>query len=441
MSLVNDMLRDLDERKRDGTPGYRPVPKKAYKIWRWIWMVLTILLLAIVVFFMARELGTNINPSMNISMKNTAEDSKGAPVSGNIETLRTDKNSDALAAEVVTLVNNVRVINWTSQTPQRGYLTFWLDQVKPFVVYKKTATTLDIGIDETRLTAGLPDIDSALLSTIEIIPEEGQSRFRLVTHAPVQFTVKFKQNPARLKIDIVSPEVVRSDSSEGLEKSDVAIIGTAAITSGDSPAQATADTPNAVQPSGQWKKSLNTLPTDSSTVRSARRLLNQQRPDEALSLLQKFVKQTPSSLQSRYLLVQLYLATEQYEVASNALQKTPNNLSWSLLKARALLQQGQARKAIQILERLPGGQNRQDYLALLASGYQQAGQHTEAVSCYLDLLALNPQEARWWINMGVSLEYLGQRTKALDAYRNALQIPDIDTPLKLYARQQTQRLM
>ncbi|SIS87507.1 tetratricopeptide repeat protein [Neptunomonas antarctica] len=497
MSLVNDMLRDLDERKRDSTAGYRAVPKKASKIWRWIWVVLTIFLLGIVLFLMARELSTNTNPrsdmlawfskvqdtnvvvgtraensiinsaitpSMNSSIKSMAEESKGALVSGNIEILQTDNNSDALVVKAHSPVNSISVINWTSQAPHRGHLTFWLDQVTPFVVYEKSATTLDIGIAETRIIAELPDIDSTLLSTLEIIPEEGNSRFKLVTNAPVQFTVKLKQNPARLKIEIAASEVIRSESSEGTENSDVAIIETAAITSGGSQAQVlvvppvdnkvdnsaatavvntrqAAGTRNAVQSSGHWKKSLNTLPTDSSTVRSARRLLNEQHTDEALSLLQQFVNQTPSSLQSRYLLVQLYLATEQYEVAAETLQKSPNNLSWTLLKARALLQQGQAREAIQLLERLPDGQSRQDYLDLLASGYQQVGQHTEAVSRYLDLLALNPQEARWWINMGVSLEHLDQRTKALDAYRNALQIPNIDTPLKLYALQQSQRLM
>ena len=176
-------------------------------------------------------------------------------------------------------------------------------------------------------------------------------------------------------------------------------------------------------------------------MRNARRLLSQQRTDEAMDLLKGYVNTAPSSLQSRYLLVQLYLVTERYTDASAILSTAPDNLSWGLLKARALLQQGEAKQAIRLLEQYPDGQNRQDYLDLLASGYQQTGQHAAAVARYLSLLALNSQEGRWWISLGVSLEHLGQKGKALEAYRSALQIPDLQPSLKQYAQLQSQRLM
>jgi hypothetical protein len=53
MSLVNDMLRDLDDRKRSGSVHHRPVAKQKRTIGRWIWIVLAALTIAAVVYFVA----------------------------------------------------------------------------------------------------------------------------------------------------------------------------------------------------------------------------------------------------------------------------------------------------------------------------------------------------------------------------------------------------
>lgn len=435
MSLVNDMLRDLDERKRDSTTGFRAVAKRDTAAGRWIWVALLIVFMAIVIFFMAKEWGGNT--SVRSGLLSWLDKGQGVVTDNNQpvepKAIRLDNptvdEQESEPKQTAPVLTNVTVINWTSQSPQRGYLTFWLDEVKPFVIYRKTSMTLDIAIDESTLVAGLPDMNALLLPTIEIIPEAGKSRFKLVASAPVEFQPQLKQNPPRLVINVIGSEAKKKSPS-------LAVV----------PEPATLSVKEKVdvvlpQSKGQWKKSLNTLPTDSSTVRNARRLLGQQRTDEALELLKSYIDKTPSSLQSRYLLVQLYLATERYVAALDILQKAPDNLSWSLLKARAFLQQGQARQAIQLLEQYPEGQSQQDYLELIASGYQQAGQHAAAVARYLSLLALNPQEGRWWVSLGVSLEHLGQKSKALDAYRSALQIPDLDQTLKQYAQLQSQRLM
>ncbi len=472
MSLVNDMLRDLDERKREGSSGYRAVAKRDSHAGRWMWIAIFIVLMAIVIFFVVREWGEKINGRVHLlswlDTEQTQPMSADQPPAQESHALTaqqlevqnespaTASSPTQLAEQTPVVLTNISVINWTTQTEHQGTLTFWLDQVKPFMLYGRTSTTLDIAIDESRLAAGLPDIGASLLTAIDIVPDEGKSRFKLVANGPVEFTPQLKQNPARLVVKVIRPAAIvsTSPSTKPLEKKETISVLTdekesaparqtkldlSATESDQTAAEAATQVAN--QKVGQWKKSLNTLPTDSSVVRNARRLLGQQRTDEALDLLKGYVNQTPSSLQSRYLLVQLYLATERYSAASDLLHKVPDNLSWGLLKARTLLQQGEAKQAIQLLEQYPNGQNRQDYLDLLASGYQQAGQHAAAVARYLSLLTLNSQEGRWWINLGVSLEHLGQKEKALDAYRSALQIPDLDQSLKQYAQLQSQRLM
>ncbi|SFG85835.1 tetratricopeptide repeat protein [Neptunomonas qingdaonensis] len=481
MSLVNDMLRDLDERKREGSTGYRAVAKRDSNTGHWIWIALLIALVTIVGFFV-REWGGKINERSDFlswldkEQVQTASTSQ-PPLQESLALIaqQTDVQKEIAAPEpeperkakpeiTAPVTTNISAINWTSQSDLRGTLTFWLDQVKPFVLYSRSTMTLDIAIEESLLAVGLPDISGSLLATIDIVPEEGKSRFKLVASDPVEFSPKLKQNPARLVVEVSRPAPVVSAviPTRSADKETTAVLAAAKTSP---PAQPTAAPRVAVsedatevshtaanttdqragqatgQKAGQWKKSLNTLPTDSSVVRSARRLLSQQRTDEALDLLKDYVNKAPASLQSRYLLVQLYLATERYAPASEILHTAPDNLSWGLLQARAFLQQGQAKHAIELLEQYPDGQSRQDYLDLLASGYQQAGQHAAAVARYLSLLTLNSQEGRWWINLGVSLEHLGQTRKALDAYRSALQIPDLEQSLKQYAQLQSQRLM
>lgn len=474
MSLVNDMLRDLDERKRESSSGYRTVARRDSHTGRWIWIAIFIVLVAIVIFFVVREWGEKINDRVHLlswldneqtQSASTDQLSERNPLALTAQQTKV-QNESAAATPIPTqqseqappVLTNISAINWTSQSKHRGTLTFWLDQVKPFVLYGRTTTTLDIAIDESRLAVGLPDMRASLLSAIEIVSEEGKSRFKLVASGPVEFTPQLKQNPARLVVKVVRPAAMDSAvtstkmvkkkeeiSALKVQKESVSAREPKVELSKDAAeddSAATQTTAQATSPkAGQWKKSLNTLPTDSSVVRNARRLLSQQRTDEALDLLKDYVNKAPSSLQSRYLLVQLYLATERYAAASEILHTAPDNLSWGLLKARALLQQGDAKQAIQLLNQYPDGQNRQDYLDLLASGYQQAGQHAAAVARYLSLLGLNSQEGRWWVNLGVSLEHLGQKEKALDAYRSALQIPDLDQSLKQYAQLQSQRLM
>jgi tetratricopeptide (TPR) repeat protein len=467
MSLVNDMLRDLDERKKGGVVNHQTVAKPKRTTGRWVWIALMMLIMATVLYFVGVELGgkvgerasllsglkqdtladNNVVTNSSVAVEGgVAKSDVAKKVTGNVNALLTEANAGmsevARPEKAASIITDISLISWTATSPQRGHLTFWIDEVKPFILYGKTTSRLDIAIDESRLMTELPDALPSFISAIEIVPEEGKSRFKLIASGPVEFKPQLKQNPARLVISIIAPDAIPSNEVLSAKQADIKAKPATSEPSANKLAQKQTDMAPLLDPQvkGQWTKSLNTLPTDSSTVRNARRLLGQQRTDDAVNLLTQYIEQAPASLQSQYLLVQLYLATERYSHAAALLETAPNNLSWALLKARSLLQQGQAQTAIQLLEQYPNGRNREDYLGLIASGYQQTGQHGAAVARYLSLLGLSPQEARWWVNLGVSLEHLGQNSKALDAYQTALQIPKIEQSLKQYARQQSQRL-
>ena len=457
MSLVNDMLRDLETRQREGATGYRTVPKNGSVSRRSLWLIILILLIMIGVVIarpewteslFAKQSVTSVAAPSPIAQATPVEPS--APVS-------VAAPQEAPVENVVEPVveNQLRVINWTQLDADSGYLTLWLDQVTPFTVLSKEPERFTFKLDQLFSEAKPLEPLPSMLKQLEIKAESTSLVFTIESTEAVTFSPELKQNPPRLKINIglLNPTVAQASVQPDATQAVVAKNNTNASVDTQPQAVSVAPTsPPVAKPSegsstgamaaaGEWRKSTNTQPNDATTVRNARRLLADSRTDEAIQLLQAFVESSKQTAQSRYLLVQLFLATERYTQADRLLKTAPDNLSWALLKARSLLQQSQGVEAIAVLKRFSAGVTREDYLELLAGAYQQAGQHSEAVTQYLSLLALNPQNARWWVNMGVSLEYLGQQAKALDAYRSALKIPTIDTSLKQFAQRQAERLI
>ena len=65
------------------------------------------------------------------------------------------------------------------------------------------------------------------------------------------------------------------------------------------------------------------------------------------------------------------------------------------------------------LNRYPG------YYALLAGLYQKNEQHEHAASIYLKLIKKTPKQSQWWLGMAISLEKLGKMAEAKSAYIKA----------------------
>lgn len=96
------------------------------------------------------------------------------------------------------------------------------------------------------------------------------------------------------------------------------------------------------------------------------------------------------------------------------------NPTLALLLARLRMEQGQNAAAVTILEQsLHVASARADYLAFLAALYQRELRYNDSVESYGRALALQPQQASWWVGMGISLENAGRREDAIKAYEQA----------------------
>ncbi len=102
--------------------------------------------------------------------------------------------------------------------------------------------------------------------------------------------------------------------------------------------------------------------------------------------------------------------------------------------ARLLVERQQGQSAIDLLVQrpLPTVAEDLEYFALLAGLLQDRGDYRQASGIYQQLLQVRPQQAIWWMGLGVSLEQSGDRKGAFEAYRQAQRLPGLRSDLQQF---------
>lgn len=169
-------------------------------------------------------------------------------------------------------------------------------------------------------------------------------------------------------------------------------------------------------------------------------LLKKARTDEAATLLRKVLALDAGHSGARELLASLLFHNQQYAEASEILQagiaQQSGYIPFYILLARVHMEQGQDAEAIRILEsQKPLARNYSDYYALLAALYQRGARYAEAVVIYRGLLEVFPGRAIWWMGLGISLQSLDKPAEALTAYRRAASAQGLSPELKKFVQQ------
>lgn len=104
--------------------------------------------------------------------------------------------------------------------------------------------------------------------------------------------------------------------------------------------------------------------------------------------------------------------------------------------AKVLIGRGELNRARTVLQdHRPAAAFDADYEALLAWLLQSTAHHREAADAYRTLLASNTQLGDWWVGLAISLENVGDRKGALQAYQQARDSVQIKSALAKYASQ------
>ncbi len=163
-----------------------------------------------------------------------------------------------------------------------------------------------------------------------------------------------------------------------------------------------------------------------SEYRKAIAAVNQGRVPEALDSLRTALRLDAFRVAARQLLVKLLLEVKNQDEAIQVLQEgiggQPAQIGWAMSLARLQIDRGDPQGAWRTLEHsLPAAGNSPDYLGFAANVLQRLGRHDEAAVQYRKAAHLAPADGRWWLGLGWCLDAQGSTAESREAFLRAKQ--------------------
>lgn len=145
----------------------------------------------------------------------------------------------------------------------------------------------------------------------------------------------------------------------------------------------------------------------------------------------------PRHIASREGLVGLYLSqgrrVEAGELLADGVNYHPGYGQFALLAARLQVENDETATAIATLERaLESHSQGADFLAFLAALYQRQKHFDKSVAAYQHALSQQPRNGTWWMGLGISLEGAGHPREASAAYNEARNSGNLPSRLMQY---------
>ncbi|TVT52418.1 MAG: tetratricopeptide repeat protein [Sedimenticola thiotaurini] len=173
---------------------------------------------------------------------------------------------------------------------------------------------------------------------------------------------------------------------------------------------------------------------------SALQYLNEGRLNEAEEALRQTLILDQENHEARRFLVMLLMnAGEQAESISllnEGMQMAPNHVPYVTLLSRSYIESQDYSKAIILLQKkLPVTGNNAELLALLGSVLQQSGQYAPAIQVYRQLVEQQPNNARAVAGLAIALDATGDYVQALTYYKQVLGFRSLPEEINEYARQ------
>ncbi|MFY0678788.1 MAG: tetratricopeptide repeat protein [Neptuniibacter sp.] len=457
MSLVNDMLRDLEQRNKKDSVTSSPSPIKAaqaaeYQQSQQNMGGLKLLLVLFSLVVIGVTIWLLLSERFLQSPSNTNVNDIQQQVAGNTVTVpqkTEDKTLDIALEEVPDKTVKISDILW-SGTEAGGDLVVRLDGAADIQLLGQDRNSVNIAFEDVELEADLPDVSGPLIDRIDVFRDNSRTELMLTTRIESQFAFRVQHSPTTMILGVLPQAVVSSGIKENISQPEVEVVPepvqkmqkpvtkTTALAS----AQTVVVDSRPMQPIKKTQR----IASDEESVIQARKFVQKGQLAEALRVLEKRIDQNnEGSSSSRGYLATLLLSSGMHQEAQLLLQESlqihADDFTLRKLQSRLLLSQGNTAESLSLLRQsLPMVKEDPEYHELLATAYQQQGMYEQAAKVYFTLLQHKNNTPRWWVGMAYSLELDKRYGEALRAYRSAVQIPGISASLKTYAEQRLQTL-
>ncbi len=463
MSLINDMLRDLEQRG-DHKPNWDQAAAAVFadgKNRRRVVIVLCCLVLvgSVSSFFLYSKLKSEPAPETvsrvavqpSFAEVQQREDVAEAPV---VDTLPAAESSSThtSATPVVETALELSALDLVAEPDMLVFKLHFstipeyrLDQNNDG--NKRLVITFPTAIIGRRLT--VPDFASAsLLKEFSLKP--GNNALQLLVDLKREGIIDAVQTRTSATEFLLTITIKQSDNeglpSKALPKApetSVPVTTKAAITE-SMPVQSVSE--KTASTGAKIDKVTVKVEPGVSAYRAGLRQLTQGQMRAAKDSFYQALKERPELIDARMqligLLQQQHQMPEAAQVLHQGLELTPEDPVLRKLLARQLMTDKDFDQAIALLSAAPQPElaRDQEYYALLAVLYHDAGQYQSALKTYQNLVQVQPANATWWFGLALCADQIRDLTIARNAYQTALQLPTLRADLQVYARQRLQQL-
>jgi MSHA biogenesis protein MshN len=399
MSLVNDMLRDLDARRREGAghglgaeklvpAAERPVKRLSLSPGKITAVVLVVILagLATLLFFMQRQPAGQLPFSVQIPTTASVEQEPSA--TDNLEAMESELIAQAAAAAAQTVA--IEATQTLSQLEAR------LQQLEA-----QNQALLEMQQREAELAATIAS------TSVPATANAGAGASNAMTAEDAWIDSEWANAPA-------------------LPADDLNSSATTAVTM---PAE------DLTSPMNRVPREMSLQDRDRQAVQQALQQWSSGQRLQALQTLDRFAYENPEAHGSRETLAKLLIQQGEPERAMQAVELglsiAPGNNAYKKIKARLDIEQGRAEQALQmLLASPPPVQADTEFHDLMATAFLSTQQYDFATATYQSLLQQNAAEGRWWYGLAASFDARGQSQDAAVAYERALQQVNLSPSLR-----------
>lgn len=192
-------------------------------------------------------------------------------------------------------------------------------------------------------------------------------------------------------------------------------------------------------------RGLSFIERDRLQVQEALRLASSNRTDLAMQQLSEFVADNPSAHNSREAMVKLALqqgdTLTAQQLLHTGLALDASRAGYIKLQARMMLSAGQPEQALQLLSaRVPTIQEDVEYHDILATAYLSVQNYARAAQSYEALVQSNRSEGRWWYGLASAWDSQGRARDAGLAYQEALKLRNLSAALRQRSEQRVAEL-